>query len=397
MPSHTLTLEDIALIARCREAAIALLHANSTPEGMMAASRTREAEARRYCNIFARDAAISALGMVVAGDEALRETARVGLLTLARYQADNGQIPNFIDVAERAPDFWYVGCIDATLWWLIAVRFYCARLEDEALHATLRAHIDRALSWLHCQEHPRLFLLQQNEASDWADIMPRSGYVLYSNALWYYVQRLYDLPHREETRSHFNLLFHPFSGPDPDERRLRILRDYVRAGAARRDELYLSFVNFTFWGEEGDLFGNLLASLLGLADEARAQAIMQAIEQLHADRPYPLRVTARPIGRDDSLWRPYMARHGQNLDYQYHNGGIWPYVGGFWVLALASCGRREEAQCALLRLAEANRIDDWGFHEWLHGETGEPRGMRGQSWNAAMFLLAQWGVHHRVF
>ena len=31
------------------------------------------------------------------------------------------------------------------------------------------------------QEHQRFFLLQQNEASDWADIMPRSGFVLYTN------------------------------------------------------------------------------------------------------------------------------------------------------------------------------------------------------------------------
>ena len=43
-------------------------------------------------------------------------------------------------------------------------------------------------------EHQRFFLLQQNEATDWADIMPRSGFVLYSNALWYLVKRLYALP-----------------------------------------------------------------------------------------------------------------------------------------------------------------------------------------------------------
>ena len=54
------------------------------------------------------------------------------------------------------------------------------------------------------QEHQRFFLLQQNEASDWADIMPRSGFVLYSNALWHRVKQLYDLPHRDETLYHFD-------------------------------------------------------------------------------------------------------------------------------------------------------------------------------------------------
>ena len=47
----------------------------------------------------------------------------------------------------------------------------------------------RAINWLLAQEHQHFRLLQQNEASDWADIMPRSGYVLYTNALWYDVKR----------------------------------------------------------------------------------------------------------------------------------------------------------------------------------------------------------------
>ena len=55
------------------------------------------------------------------------------------------------------------------------------------------------------------FLLQQNEASDWADIMPRSGFVLYTNALWYRVKRFFDLPNAAATRENFNGLFHPFS------------------------------------------------------------------------------------------------------------------------------------------------------------------------------------------
>ena len=48
------------------------------------------------------------------------------------------------------------------------------------------------------------------EASDWADIMPRSGYVLYSNALWYLVKQRFGLAHAAATEHHFNHLFHPF-------------------------------------------------------------------------------------------------------------------------------------------------------------------------------------------
>src|SRR5690606_21652009 len=101
------------------------------------------------------------------------------------HQADNGQIPKYVDPSGRESDFWYLGCIDATLWWLIALRFYSRHARDPSLELLVQPNVERALTWLRCQEHPRLYLLQQNEASDWADIMPRSGFVLYSNALWY--------------------------------------------------------------------------------------------------------------------------------------------------------------------------------------------------------------------
>jgi len=96
-----------------------------------------------------------------------------------------------------------------------------------------------------------------------------------------------------------------------------------------------------------------------------------------------------PIPEGSLLWRPYMSRHRQNYAWQYHNGGIWPFVGGFWVAALAQCGRKDEAHAAFARLVQANALDDWGFHEWLHGRTFVPGGMRGQSWNAAALLFAR--------
>src|SRR6202000_2623397 len=111
------------------------------------------------------------------------------------------------------------------------------------------SHIRLAIRWLLSQEHQRFFLLQQNEASDWADIMPRSGFVLYTNALWYLVKRLYGESHAAATYQNFNGLFHPYSAGIAEYRRARLLNDFVlRKGRDR--ELYLSFVNFSFFGDE---------------------------------------------------------------------------------------------------------------------------------------------------
>lgn len=375
-----------SLISACTQASLQLLEANLTPHGILAASRTEAAVARRYTRIFGRDAAICVMAMCGSGAAALEQGAVASLDALAAQQAANGQIPKYVDPEGQDADFWYLGCIDATLWWLIAVDH--VRRHGQVGGAHWAREVQLAIGWLLAQEHQHFRLLQQNEASDWADIMPRSGYVLYTNALWFEVKRRFALSHADETQHHFNHLFNPFQRDLPDYHRARLLQHYARRG--RRDPgLYLSFVNLSFVGDEGDVFGNVLAIQSGLADAEMAQRIVRTIDAARAAEPYPVRVTLHPMGPNHPLWRAYMGRHQQNLAHQYHNGGLWPFVGGFWVMALAKLGLADMAEAALAQLAAANAADDWRFTEWFHGKTLAPMGMAGQSWNAATFLLAQ--------
>jgi glycogen debranching enzyme len=375
-----------ALVDACARASIDLLLRNLTPHGILAASIGDAAIARRYTRIFGRDAGVCVLAMAGSGVAALERGAIASVDALAHQQAANGQIPKYVDPEGRDADFWYLGCIDATLWWLIAVDHLrrLGRVSPRRWHA----EASRAIDWLLAQEHQRFRLLQQNEASDWADIMPRSGYVLYTNALWYDVKRRYALAEADATHHHFNHLFHPFRQDLPEYHRARLLRHYARRGR-RDDGLYLSFVNLASAGDEGDVFGNVLAILCGLAGETGGHRIVDTLLAAQASEPVPIRVTLHPLDRHHEQWRPYMTRHQQNHPHQYHNGGIWPFVGGFWVIALAQLRRDEPARRELLALAEANARDGWRFTEWFHGRTGEPMGMAGQSWNAAAFLLAK--------
>jgi glycogen debranching enzyme len=379
------------LVDACRAASIELLKRNLSTAGILAATPSALARSRGYTAIFARDAAVCAVGMALSGDPELEGAAPTGLLTLAAQQAPNGQIPKFVDVERAEADFWYLGCIDATLWWLIGLAFLDRVQPAGRLVKRLEPAVRKAIHWAQCQEHQRFFLLQQNEASDWADIMPRSGFVLYTNALWHLVKRLFDLPGADDTRRSANELFHPFSAALAEYRRARLLAHYVRRDARHRD-LYLSFVNFSFFGDEGDVFGNVLAVLCGLADAAAARRTLDALDRARVGERWPVRVVCEPILEESVFWRPYMSRHKQNFAWQYHNGGIWPFVGGFWVAALAERGDRKRAERELAKLAAVNALDDWAFTEWLNGQTGAPGGMRGQSWNAAAFLMA----HHAV-
>src|SRR5439155_15593359 len=139
------------------------------------------------------------------------------------------------DPEGRDADFWYLGCIDATLWWLIAVDHVRRHSTLPEVKGRWSRAVDLAIQWLRAQEHQRFFLLQQNEASDWADIMPRSGFVLYTNALWYCVKMLFGVPHARQTHENFNGLFHPFSARLAEYRRARLLNEYMLKNGRDRD------------------------------------------------------------------------------------------------------------------------------------------------------------------
>ncbi|HVC30870.1 MAG TPA: hypothetical protein VND24_06760, partial [Steroidobacteraceae bacterium] len=270
MLKPTSPADGAALIDACHARSIDLLRRNLTPEGILAASPGARARSRGYTAIFGRDAALCAIGMALSGDPLLEDAAAAGLETLGQHQAPNGQIPKFVGPLSSAgggrsrglapgtseADFWYLGCIDATLWWLLALDFLercrapARRTKSQVRSRTANAgpgglgagtrpsnrsrRIQLALQWLLAQEHQRFFLLQQNEASDWADIMPRSGFVLYTNALWYAVKRRYGLDRAEETHASFNSLFHPFSAGLAPYRRARLLNEYVLRHARNR-------------------------------------------------------------------------------------------------------------------------------------------------------------------
>src|SRR3984885_2047124 len=198
--------DDRLLLDTCHTRSVELLKRNLSRGGILAATPGARADKRGYTAIFGRDAAVCALGMAVSGDKQLERAAVTGLHTLAKHQAANGQIAKFVDLQRREADFWYLGCIDSTLWWLIALAFLDSRgsRRGGGLRRRYASGVRLAVQWLLAQEHQRFFLLQQNEASDWADIMPRSGFVLYTNALWYFVKRLYGIAHARETYANFN-------------------------------------------------------------------------------------------------------------------------------------------------------------------------------------------------
>lgn len=364
--------------------AIEILKNNSNKYGLLAAKKLSTIKNKDYASsIYGRDASISVLGMTMTGDKKLKLTAKRSLETLAKTQAANGQIPFYTKPDKNINWYYYLGNIDSTLWWLLAIKMY-EKNTGENISKKLDKQIIKAINWLQCQEHPNFYLLSQNEANDWADLMPRHGFVLYTNALWYWLKKEYNLDGQKETKKYFNLIFDPKAKLTNTYTRIKSLKKNAKTTPG--DPTYSSFVNYMSRGNEVDIYGNVLATISGLATKEKKKKILNYLIKQKANKPWPGKTILFPLNSKNALWKEYMSKHNLNLPHQYQNGGIWPYIGAFWVLFVASMDKKL-AKEELLKLAELNKKNNWQFNEWFHGKSSKPMGMPYQSWNAAMYIL----------
>jgi hypothetical protein len=168
---------------------------------------------------------------------------------------------------------------------------------------------------------------------------------------------------------------------------------FMEAAAATRRH-YLSHVVHAAFVDRCDVLANLLAIVAGIADRSRALLILDYLDGVGIIDPYPSRSFPSPIPASDpsGMWltmaEAVIPSRWRNRPGLYHNGAVWPYIGGVHAWASALTGRRWEAERLLHHLKGANRLGD-GFPEWIHPETGEPSGASLQGWNAGTYLLAE--------
>lgn len=363
-----------------------LLRENSTSYGFVAAGRSPTALQRGYNAVFARDAMICAWGALAAEDEQLLVTAKQSLSLLAKQATSRGQIPFSVNLEKKIIEFRVPHSLDSTLWWLILFWLLTEVHGDKKLKAEHQADFERSLDWLHYSMN--YGLLEQGEGADWADEMPRSGLVLYTNALWLIFAQLIDSREKHRIFKNFEYFFSSQSLPTKGYRELDRQFPHWRRNKhllIKPQPYYLAAVSRVTVDESFDILGNSLAGISGLVPAARVNSIIAAIKKCQADEPVPVRVLAYPAAK--KIQGVFEASH-QNKMWHYHNAGAWPLAGGFWIYLLAKYHRGNYAQQQLTKLAEANFINNWEFNEWFHGKNGRPLGVKKQSWNAASYILA---------
>lgn len=394
--------------------AVQYLKRNQTPHGLAAARPGDGMEKSTYASLFSRDVGVCTLGMLASGDPELLEIAKNSLINLTKSQSARGQFPQNFVPEKNEIHWWMPGTIDGSIWWSIAFLEYYKQTGDKKFYEAYCDNLDRAYTWLTYQDTNNDSLLEQGESAGWDDEMPRHGTVLYTNCLWYWLNDLRvtvesrtDLTAtRDAIHEGINTLLWIHKGDD-------VTTNYIPQNAYTAGQVYastmiewqgaqavylpyyLGYSSHRDFEMRCDVFGNTLACLTGVAPTDRARQFTDFIYRAGVNLPYPVKVLYPPIYPGEPDWRPYMAKGRQNFPWQYHNAGIWPFVGGFWVTWLA----RYDAKLAateLEKLAEANAINDWEFNEYLHGQHGTPMGVAYQSWNMAMFIYAYHAVKSAV-
>jgi hypothetical protein len=411
----TIATPDHDLLDEARAHALEILHRCVTPHGLRASGLNAG-----YPQVWARDSMITFLGAVVTGDPAFLQAGRASLETMGRYQSRLGLIQLNVN-----PDTGYVstenaGAVDANLWYIIGHYLHYRVTGDWAFLRCHWASIDRALAWLEYQDMNECGLLEIPEAGDWMDLLAVRYNVLYDNVLYYAATLAHeemallmpaDTPIYRPTvdangiHERLNLLMwidrcwvaEHFAEHLEKLKTIRLewFMLYHNIGAISSRPFYLPWVAFREYGDWCDSLGNLFAILTGVADGHRAEHILRYMRQVGMAEPYPTKAIYPPIFPGEANWRDYYRSRNLNLPHQYHNGGIWPMIGGFHAAALVRHGWQAEAERLLIRLAHANREglnEEWEFSEWMHGERGHPMGFAFQAWSAAMFLYAQHAV-----
>ncbi|MFH1006424.1 MAG: glycoside hydrolase 100 family protein [Candidatus Latescibacterota bacterium] len=408
------------IVETAREKALELLSRHITPRGLMAVAS--QEESLYEVTLVARDTLIASLGASLGLGDAYELPFQNTLMTLGNYQNELGQIPNSV-TPRTTGDFVEYESQDCNLWYVLGHCYLYRIYKDKAFLLKHLESIQKAIHWLRCQDSDANGLLEFPEGGNWMDFFSQRHIVLLDNAMWYGCLTRFGhildeldlegsayLEMAQDVKRKINLMMWMDNGLGPDrsgEARkmgLRVQWVYKKMCAEIGGRpYYLPFVDFMDCGDYFDSFGNLAAILFDVAagEETagidKSDLILNYIRDVGCNRPFPVLSVYPPIQPGDKGWRDYfrmgyVLREKANVPYQYHNGGIWPFIGGFYVAALVKCNRMAEAEVELEYLARENEKGynevAWGFPEYLHGQTGHVMGGDYFSWSAGMYLYA---------
>ncbi len=392
------------------QAAIDLLHKCNTTSGFVATPKKRH----NYSRVWGRDSSIVGLAALLSEDEELIDGLRVSLKTLARYQGPHGEIPSNVDTgAHRISYGGTAGRVDAGLWFVIACAEYWRRTGDDDFLEGMLDSLEQVRFLLGAWEYNNRGLLYVPPTGDWADEYMQSGYVLYDQLLYLQALKAFCCIHsfQHESNDHVldekvarlehlirdNYWFTEGETP-PDVYHEILFRKGREAAPHCKGAYWMPFFSPFGYGYRFDSLANSLVMLFQVSDDQRSNAVDRHIDENIVPEAIKLLPAFHPvITPKDGDWEDLQTTFShtfKNEPYEYHNGGLWPMVTGFYAASLALRGKSKSAEAYCRGIHQANHPhgeenDEDGFPEFLHGKNHTPGGTRSMAWSAAAAIISE--------
>jgi len=400
---------ELALIVEGYQHALACIRRNLTPPGFSACSLDENEVVGtdiNYRSVWGRDASITILNTLCTNDAEIIACCRRTLETLLGATTPDGQVPANVRIADGKPEYSGVGgiaAIDSGLWLVIATHGFFQHTGDLEFLVRHQGTLAAIMLWLQAQDSNRDGLLEIPEAGDWTDLFGRSYNVLYDEVLWYRAKVCWGhlltrlgrdeaaVAHLEDSQRIRGRILHVF-WPSTTTLEGPLTSTFADRQFSLGDARYLlaEVSPFSFsW--RCDVLGNILGFLFNVLDVPKARTALAFMWGVGVNQPWPVANLYPVVQAGDPDWRAYYTVNLLNLPHHYHNGGIWPFVGGLWVRFIHRLGQHNAAAHELARLASCNRQGrqhEWEFNEWNHGTTGRPMGKAFQAWSAATYISA---------
>jgi GH15 family glucan-1,4-alpha-glucosidase len=366
--------------------AIDLLQKVSSSEGFLASAQNIS----NYKRVWARDGVICGLAALASGDKELIETFRHTLETLADNQHINGTIPSNVRTNGKDVEVSYgglAGRVDAVTWFVIGICQYAFYTKDDSFVKKQEANIEKCLQLLDAWEFNNKGLLYVPLSGNWADEYITDGYVLYDQLLRVWALKSYNY----------------FAKKELIATKIRVITQQIETNfmpnsvgekyheRAYKDLIFKKYMPCSFspagYKTQFDAFANSLALMLNIGSEEFQNSMLDFSLELKNKMPLHLLPAFWPpieeVDLDWQLLKNNCKYEFRNFPNEFHNGGSWSMVNGFFGLALLSKGKQKDAEEILEAINDANAIEEFSFYENFNSETKVPNGVPFCAWSAA--------------
>lgn len=376
--------------------AIELLQECSSSEGFLASKENTS----NYKRVWSRDGVICGLAALASGNTELINTFENTLNTLALNQHKNGTIPSNVLVNDNGSKVSYgglAGRVDAVTWFIIGICQYAYYKKDNSIIIKYESQIQKCLSLLEAWEFNNQHLMYVPLSGNWADEYITDGYVLYDQLLRIWALKSYNYFQKnleidvkiKNIISQLEINFTPNNlKPKYHER-------------AYNEMVFSGYMPCSFspsgYKIQFDAFANSLALILNIGTNDFQNEILSTFEKIVSQTKMNL-IPAfwppiKPIDLDWNLLKNNCKYEFRNYPNEFHNGGSWPMVNGFYGLALIQKNQIEKSTQTLNAINKANEMNNFSFSENLNTETGNPNGVSFCAWSAAAAVFLHQSIN----